>query len=365
MIPEQRTSSTIYNSLCKIIILSITKHLNIDLQYLEQKAKQLCYCPSNAKREALINSIYLKCENDVNVESIDHLNLILSNLYKHSVYVCDTKEFWRLYNTLKRFTHCVSFFSVCLPTVHSTLATLITLILSNKLIYTTDMIEHIESYILDSSKPLSNELIDLLEIKYGLINLIQYKILPIILKENNTVAGSLTHNDPISNYTNEVNKLLQMPVKSNIVSNIYSYLSQNCSDICSTPKHFVAGLKIEELRDAINLPSKIKSTLHQETNITPEQEKSIVTTLEKAKQYSKGYVLDGKVTSPITSNQYITNFIPLSGSDMSKFAILEYLYIIRVMISCIKKKNNIEEKSKGITFNINSPFKIITVPGKG
>ncbi|AFU77484.1 m52L [Myxoma virus] len=339
--------STVYGIIAKAVTSSVTKGLfnanNVD--YLYNKAKQL-YSSAPTIKENVINGIYSFCENNIVVRDIPHLVEILNNLKHNSVYVCNSNEFWRLYNSLSRFTHCKSFFTACMYTIIATLSTLVTLVLSNKLLHAADMIESIESYLFAAQKPPAQELSDLLEMKYGLINLVQYKIFPIILGKcylpiqhpPNFSAGAMS-----PSYSVEVTKLMELPVKTSIIDNVYTFLSEKGLRTTNNVAEYIAGLKIEELQNDENVQKAL-------------------TTLHAARNYSKGHVLDGKVSSPITKNETLGGQIPLTVSDIEKFTILEYLYLMRVMTNAIKKKTT-ESKNTGIVLNINSPFKSITVPG--
>ncbi|AST09276.1 virion phosphoprotein [Murmansk poxvirus] len=372
--------SSIFDIVSKCLVRNVLKDLPINTDYIESKAKQLCYC-NQSKKESLINSIHSRCENDLVIRDKEHLLSVLDNLRCHSAYVCNTVEFWRLFNSLKRFTHTTSFFNTCKPTIMATLNTLITLILSNKLLYAAEMVECIESQLDASNKSFSQELAELLELKYALVNLVQYRILPMILGEPIVTAG-FCGKDPISDYSAEADRLIELPVKTDIIDSAYNYLSKRGINPNNNVAEYIAGLKIEEVQTIANaLPAIISSnggslngneiamaaTAAQSKggtflpNINEKQLMEYSKLLDIGKQYMKGYKTDGAVTSPITNNGNIATFIPISGSDMQKFTILEYLYIMRVIANNIKKKNE-STKSNGVVMHINSPLKIINLP---
>lgn len=72
--------------------------------------------------------------------------------------------------------------------------------------------------------------------------------------------------------------------------------------------------------------------------------------LDTSEKYSKGYKTDGAVTSPLTGNNTITTFIPISASDMQKFTILEYLYIMRVMANNVKKRTREKQRRSSYAY---------------
>ncbi|AEN03654.1 virion phosphoprotein [Yokapox virus] len=374
---SQERQSIIFDIVSKCLVRNVFKDLSINTDYIEDRAKQLCYC-NPSKKESLINNIYSRCENELVIRDKEHLLSVLDNLRCNSVYVCNTVEFWRLFNSLKRLTHTLSFFNICRPTILATLSTLLTLIISNKLIYAAEMVEFIEGRLDSSNKTFSQELAELLELKYALVNLVQYRILPMILGEPIITAG-FCGKDPISDYSEEADRLIELPVKTDIVDNVYKYLYKKGINTSNNVAEYIAGLKIEEVQTIANtLPSIISSsglsTGNNEavstiaskgkgllSNINENQIMEYSKLLDIGKQYIKGYKTDGAVSSPITNNGNIATFIPISGSDMQKFTILEYLYIMRVMANNIKKKNE-SGKSNGVVVHINSPLKIINLP---
>ncbi|AAR07413.1 57L [Yaba monkey tumor virus] len=359
----EQKQSVIFPIISKSIVRSVTENIKFNKDYINNKAKQLCYCNNSSYRESLINSIYTSFEHDIDVSDSDHLIKILKNLKPQSIYVCNSSEFWRLYNSLYRFTHSKSFFSTCNVTVVATLSTLLTLILSNKLLYAAEMVEGIEEYLFNLQKSPLQDLSDLLDMKYGLINLVQYKIFPLMLgyRDDNVKHGLYFggFSNPPLEYNNEIEKLMELPIKTNIISDVYDYLIKKGVNTFNNYAEYVAGLKIEEVN---NVPKKEDSKQMVGIHSPKEINSEAIKILKDSQKYSKGHVLDGSVTSPITKNETISNYIPFSSSDMTKFTLLEYLYMMRVMANSIKKKN-CNLKCNGITLNINSPFKSITIPG--
>ncbi|CCD83234.1 virion core protein [Squirrelpox virus] len=409
MVVVDQRQSTLFAIVSRAIVRSVLRNLVADTSYVEGKARMFCYCGSTQKREALSNSIYARCEADLVLESPQRLLRVLDGLRAHSAYVCDASEFWRLHGSLMRFTHCGSFFRVCQPTVNTALATLVTLILVNKLMYAAEMVEGVEGYLFDVQKSPSQDVADLLEMKYGLVNMVQYRLLPAMLGESeDTRAGGsgVFGSDSSEEYMREAERLLSLPVRTTIVSDAYRFLIQRGVSPANNSAEYAAGLKIEELpaEAATNalakLPTRVAidqgsaeqaadrvSRAVTEVERATDKARAIATAvddvrriltrsdkkdkrnleanaklLDDARKYATGHVLDGAVTSPITP----VNNIQLTESDMQRFAILEYLYVIRVMASCVKRKNSADPKRPcgGTTLNINSPFKIITVPGR-
>ncbi|QDJ95025.1 virion structural phosphoprotein [Hypsugopox virus] len=357
MIKESKQSqSVIFDIVAKTIVESVCKHVPINKNYIESKAKQFYQC-SLQQKEVLTNSIFNRCEHDIVLTSTEELVNILYSLEKHSSHVCNISEFKKLLNTLYRFTHSQSFFTTCLPTITAALSTLITMIITNKLIYAADMVEHIESYFFDNQKPMAQDLDDLLSFKYGLINMVQYKIFPKILgteESSELVAGS--NNVDVESY---VNNIINMPVKSNMVSNMYDFLIKNGMSPYNNEAEYTAGLKIEEIN---NIDTSAPVMQIQPLNNQEKVSLAVSKLLKNAHDQAKGYNQDGAVTSPITDNSSIGSFIPLSNTDLYKFAILEYLYIMRVMATCMKKKHVNAEKNNS-TLNINAPFKVCVPTG--
>ncbi|ABF25243.1 virion structural protein [Variola virus] len=369
MAAEQRRS-TIFDIVSKCIVQSVLRDISINSEYIESKAKQLCYCPAS-KKESVINGIYNCCESNIEIMDKEQLLKILDNLRCHSAHVCNATDFWRLYNSLKRFTHTTAFFNTCKPTILATLNTLITLILSNKLLYAAEMVEYLENQLDSSNKSMSQELAELLEMKYALINLVQYRILPMIIGEPIIVAG-FSGKEPISNYSAEVERLMELPVKTDIVNTTYDFLARKGIDTSNNIAEYIAGLKIEEIEKVEKYLPEVISTIANSNiiknkksifpaNINDKQIMECSKMLDTSEKYSKGYKTNGAVTSPLTGNNTITTFIPISASDMQKFTILEYLYIMRVMANNVKKKNE-GKNNGGVVMHINSPFKVINLP---
>ncbi|QGN68059.1 virion phosphoprotein [Equine molluscum contagiosum-like virus] len=390
--------SALYNIVAKAIAAAVLQGVVRDVAYVANKARHLCYCASAGRRDAAVNSIYAKCEAEIALGSPAQLRAVLERLRRYSPYVQDAAEFWRLHDSLLRFTHCGSFFTVCMPTVVATLATLLTLVLANQLLYAAEMVEAIEGYLFDAPKPLSQDLADLLDMKYGLVNLLQYKILPLVLGARDECAGASAGAGDGAAYAAEVEQLLTLPVRCGILEDVYQHLLKQGVPAASNYAEYVAGLKISELPAPGEAPGEAPgpapgtapgpapgTVRGHATGASPAAAPGTVPSarlpipaalrrlaaaataedrrlLESAQRYAKGHVLDGAVVSPLTEE---THFIPLSMADIQKFMILDYLYTIRVLARCVQQKNSGSRKrAQGVTLTINSPFKIISVPGK-
>lgn len=391
--------SELFNIVARALACAVLRDVVKDVAYVAGKARHLCYCGSAARRDAAVNSIYAKCESELALNSPEQLRAVLARLRRYAPYVHDTGEFWRLHDSLRRFTHCSSFFAVCMPTVVASMATLLTLVLANQLLLAAEIVEEVEGYLFDGSKPLARELADLLDMKYGLVNLVQYKILPMVLGARDECAGASAS---AAGLTAEVEQLLELPVRAGAVEEVYRHLLRRGVPAANNYAEYVAGLKISELveraapgnctgmgeevgsgagtgvstgngadsKAVVSASSQapvrapagaLAAALRRVAAAATQEDRQL---LESAQRYSRGHVLDGAVTSPLSGEEQ--NLIPLSMSDIQKFMILDYLYTIRVLANCVKQKNARArcKKGPGVTLTINSPFKMITVPGK-
>lgn len=71
MAAEQRRS-TIFDIVSKCIVQSVLRDISINSEYIESKAKQLCYCPAS-KKESVINGIYNCCESNIEIMDKEQL----------------------------------------------------------------------------------------------------------------------------------------------------------------------------------------------------------------------------------------------------------------------------------------------------
>lgn len=388
--------SNLFNILAQRICASVLGSTVKDAGQVAAKARALCYA-TPARRDAAVNSIYVRCEADLQLPSVEQLRAALKRLRPYSAQVQDTGEFWRLYDGLSRFTHSTSFFTVCMPTVVAMLATLLTLVLANQLLYAAEIVEDLEGYLLDAQKPLSQDLADLLEMKYGLINLVQYRMLPLVLgvKHVGAIAGASARADADAGdgtFRAEVEQLLELPVRTGIIDGVYQHLISSGVNAANNYAEFVAGLKISEIAPpappaAAAAPAPAASAAAPACAAAPAASVCAVAprlqalpvglrrlaaaaaadpdakkVLELAANKHSGRTLDGSVTTPLTE----VNHIPLSSEDMEKFMLLDYLYTMRLLASCVKKKNSRSQTrtSPGVKLTISSPFKIIAGPGK-
>ncbi|ANS71146.1 early morphogenesis virion phosphoprotein [Pteropox virus] len=374
MIDEQR-ASCLYSTISSSIVRSVTKGIIKNPNSLEKLARSVYNCDA-AKRDQLLSALYAKIEADISVSDTLTLLTILKRLKPHSAYVYNLNEFDRLYCSLMRFTHCNSFFNVFQHTVNSTLSVLITLILSNQLFYAADIVESVENYLFNTQKPLSVELFELLQMKYALINLVQYKMFPVILgKPVQVIGGSPIHDNVAESTQIEVEKMIDMPIKCDAINDMYKFLAEKGIAASINQAEFMAGLKIQEVQDlATTVETALQTQPVQQIARRPSPQLSIQQNqaqlynqqqqiLNTAKDFNDGKILNGRVTSPLGNAENTSEFIKLSDSELTKYSILEYLYAIRVLANAIKTRS-LACASKGITVNINSPFKSLTVPQK-
>uniref|UniRef100_A0AAU7E1G1 Assembly protein G7 n=1 Tax=Rousettus bat poxvirus TaxID=3141933 RepID=A0AAU7E1G1_9POXV len=372
--------SSLFNLLAQRICARITHGLLKDAGAVAAKARALYAAP--ARREMVVSGIYAKCEADLVLSSIEQLRAALEQLRPYAAHVQNTGEFWRLHDGLTRFTHSTAFFTVCMPTVVAMMATLLTLVLANQLLYAAEIVEDLESFLLDTPKPLAQDLADLLEMKYGLINLVQYRLLPLVLgiKPDGEIAGASARTaDADETFRTEVAQLLELPMRTGIIDSVYQHLLDSGVSVANNYAEFVAGLKISEIvaqgtdqaadaaartcaapvaAKAAPLPTGLRRLAAAAAADTDAKQ-----VLERAYNKSTGRVLDGSVTSPLHDE---VHHIPLSSDDMQKFMILDYLYTMRLLASCVRKKNS-RSKTRagpGVKLTIQSPFKIVTTPGK-
>ncbi|URH24839.1 putative virion core protein [Fowlpox virus] len=340
---EDQKQSRIFNMVSKSLIETLLK------DYLDDKAiagivARAKYIYNSSNRESIINSIYQKCESDISIPTIAGVKSLVDKTRNYERHVQDEIEFNELRNILTRLTHNKSFFITCNYLINTTAATLLTLILANQLIHAAKIVMEIENYLFDSRKRPSSEVSDLLDMKYAILKFAQYKIFPILTGQQDieTIAGG-----KVMSFSEEIDIIIDLPLKSPKLDKMYKTICEIglCKD---TYPEYIAGLKIEEVgEEAENTVKNQLATYIANNNKV----------LDMAYKYSKGHDLDGAVISPITEDR-----IRLTNNDLRKFAILDYLYTIRVLANCIKKKKSFKTKKPGTTLTINSPYKIVTVP---
>ncbi|QRI42866.1 virion core protein [Cheloniid poxvirus 1] len=345
---EEQKQSRLFNIFSKSMIETILQDI-IDDKAIASIVSRAKYIYSSPNKDTVINSIYQKCESEISIPTIAGVKSLLDRTETYRRHVYDESEFDELRNILTRLTHNKSFFINCNYLINTTAATLLTLILANQLINAIKFVSEIETYLFDNKKRPASEISDLLDMKYAILKFAQYKIFPIITgyKDLETVAGG-----KVMSFSDELSMILDMPLKSPKLDEMYKIMSDNGMFLDSYAE-YVAGLRIQEVTDENPQATDTTSVNNQLANYIANNNKM----LDMAYKYSKGHDLDGAVTSPLSDDR-----IRLTNNDLRKFAILDYLYTIRVLANCIKKKKQIKPKKSGTTLTINSPYKIVTVP---
>ncbi|AYP74182.1 putative virion core protein [Fowlpox virus] len=344
---EEQKQSRLFNIFSKSMIETILQDI-IDDKAIASIVSRAKYIYNSSNKDTVINSIYQKCESEISIPTIAGVKSLLDRTETYRRHVYDEAEFDELRNILTRLTHNKSFFINCNYLISTTAATLLTLILANQLINAIKFVGEIETYLFDNKKRPASEISDLLDMKYAILKFAQYKIFPIVTgyQDLETVAGG-----KVMSFSDEISMILDMPLKSPKLDEMYKIMSDNGMFLDSYAE-YVAGLRIQEVTD--ETPQASTSANNQLANYIANNNKM----LDMAYKYSKGHDLDGAVTSPLSDDDRIR----LTNNDLRKFAILDYLYTIRVLANCIKKKKQTKSKKPGTTLTISSPYKIVTVP---
>ncbi|ARE67662.1 SWPV1-138 [Shearwaterpox virus] len=344
---EEQKQSEIFNIVSKSLVETLLQDL-MDDKAIASIVARAKYIYNSANTDAIINSIYQKCESEISIPTIAGVKSLLDKTYTYGRHVQDESEFNELRSILTRLSHNKSFFITCNYLINTTAATLLTLILSNQLIHAAKIVSEIETYLFDPKKSPASEISDLLEMKYAILKFAQYKIFPIVIgyKELDTIAGG-----KVMSFSDEISMILDMPLKSPKLDEMYKKMADNGMFLDSYAE-YVAGLRIQEVN---NTSQPTDTSVNNQLSTYIANNNKI---LDMAYKYSKGHDLDGAVTSPLSDDDRIR----LTNNDLRKFAILDYLYTIRVLANCIKKKKMTPPKKPGTTLTINSPYKIVTVP---
>ncbi|QRY18944.1 ORF-74 [Teiidae poxvirus 1] len=337
---EEQKQSRIFNVVSKSLVETLLDGF-INEKSIASIVNKAKYVYITANRDAIVNAIYQKCESEISISSTAMIKTLLDRTEPYGRHVQDESEFLELRNILTRLSHNQSFFSTCSCLINTTAATLLTLILGNQLIHAAKIVTEIENYLFDPKKKPINEVSDLLDMKYAILKFAQYKIFPILTgdKELEVICGQ-----KVTSFSDEIAVILDLPLKSPKLDEMYKRMSDS-GMFLDTYAEYIAGLKIQEVTDATE-DTQLSKYIANNNKL-----------LDMAYKYSKGHVLDGAVTSPLSDDR-----IRLTNNDLRKFAILDYLYTIRVLANCIKKKKVLKPKKPGTTLTINSPYKIVTVP---
>ncbi|QGM48780.1 virion core protein [Magpiepox virus] len=345
---EEQKQSRIFNIVSKSLVETLLQGL-MDDKAIASIVSRAKYIYNSSNKDTIINSIYQKCESEVSIPTIAGVKSLLNKTNNYGRHVQDESEFNELRNILTRLTHNKSFFITCNYLINTTVATLLTLILGNQLIHAAKIVNEIETYLFDPKKRPISEISDLLEMKYAILKFAQYKIFPIVTgyKDLETVAGG-----KVMSFSDEISMILDMPLKSPNLDQMYKIMSDN-GMFLDTYAEYIAGLRIQEVTETDTSTTNNNSANNQLANYIANNNKI----LDMAYKYSRGHELDGAVTSPLSEDRIL-----LTNNDLRKFAILDYLYTIRVLANCIKRKKSSKSKKPGTTLTINSPYKIVTVP---
>ncbi|ASC55595.1 virion core protein-like protein [Seal parapoxvirus] len=311
---------------------------------IEAKARML---PGSSpqRRAQIANFIHDQCTANVRVTTRQELFEALSKLRRRFVYASNGPDMARLHGALMRFTHCNSFFAVCQPTIQVTLATLVASVLVGELMQAVEMVDAVEKVIYKKNRSMTSELADLLELKYGLVNLAQYKLIPGLIEEDCAVkpvcAGALASAAANSSAELEALQLLEMPVRSSALAKLCDFMVRRGTSTSHAVPEYMAGLKIEEVAEK-HSPQAASGTAEALNNV-----------MERAQQYERGAVLDGAVSSSLGA----LGNSPFSGITLQKFVLLEYLHVMKMLANCIAQKSAGEK----IRISVNTaPFQTVT-----
>ncbi|WZD65909.1 virion core protein [Bovine papular stomatitis virus] len=331
-----RAGGRIFESLLKFIVTGATAGCLSDTADIEAKAR-LLPGSSPARRAQIANLIHDRCIANTRVTSRRDLADALARLRRRFVHAGSSPDLLRLHGALLRFTHCNSFFMVCRPTIQVTLATLIAYVLVGELMQAVDMVDAVERVVFRKNRPMASELADLLELKYGLVNLAQYKLIPGLLEEAGCCEDVVSAGAPAGAGAEdmaelEAVRLLEMPVRSSALSRLCDFLVQRGTPTSHAPSEYMAGLKIEEL--PADAPVAEHAVEEQNSALA-----KLSAAMDSAARYERGAVLDGAVSSPLGA----VGQSPFDGITLQKFVLLEYLHIMKLLANCISQRSSGEK----------------------
>lgn len=347
-----RAGGRIFESLLKFIVAGATAGCLSDTADIEAKARMLPGS-SPARRAQIANIIHDRCIANTRVTSRRALADALARLRRRFLHAGNSPDLLRLHGALLRFTHCNSFFMVCRPTIQVTLATLIAYVLVGELMQAVDMVDAVERVVFRKNRPMASELADLLELKYGLINLAQYKLIPGLLEEAGCCEDVVSAGAPAGAGAEdmaelEAVRLLEMPVRSSALSRLCDFLVQRGTPTSHAPSEYMAGLKIDELPADAAAASTEPAGEGQNSALA-----KLSAAMDSAAQYERGAVLDGAVSSPLGA----VGQSPFDGITLQKFVLLEYLHIMKLLANCISQRSSGEK----IRIAVNTcPFRTTT-----
>ncbi|AYM25985.1 virion core protein [Orf virus] len=332
-----RAGARVFESLLKFVVRGAACGCLSSTVDIESKAR-LLPGSSPQRRAQIANAIHDLCIANVRVTTREDLVEALARLRRRFVHAGNSADLARLHGALMRFTHSTSFFAVCAPTVRVTLATLVASVLVGELMQAVDMAEAVERVIYTKNRPMASELADLLELKYGLVNMAQYKLMPALMEEagccDELVRAGAPDACADSVAEMEAERLLDMPVRSSALSRLCDFMVRRGASPVHAASEFAAGLKIEEMpadadsAAAAPVPAPAAADFGSVVARTEDL-------LERARKESRGEVLDGAVSSPLG----VVGSSPFDGITLEKFVLLEYLHVMKMLANCIEQRS--------------------------
>ncbi|AIZ77295.1 putative virion core protein [Parapoxvirus red deer/HL953] len=359
--PTAPAGGRLFGALCKLVVSGASAGcLSEDaLRDIEAKA-MLLPGSSPGRRAQIANMIHDRCIEGVSVSTRQALFDALARLRRRFVHAGRNPDLMRLHGALLRFTHSESFFNVCMPTVRVTLAMLVAYVLVGELMQAVDMVDAVERVIYRRGRHMASELADLLELKYGLVNLAQYKLIPGLLDEtanccDDVVRAGAPGGDACLGAEEiaemEAVRLLEMPVRSSALSRLCDFMVRRGASTAHAAPEFVAGLKIEEVSDE----EAVAAVKAAENAGALDAARMALDVIQKR---GTGEALDGSVTSPLGA----VGASPFDGVTLQKFVLLEYLHIMKMLANCIAQRSSGEK----IRMVVNTcPFRTTTAAPAG
>ncbi|QGT47403.1 ORF100 [Saltwater crocodilepox virus] len=292
------------------------------------------------KRDAAAAAIHASVEAGLKTGSVADVKRLLERLRPFGGYVASQDEFEDVYWSAYRLTHTEELFNICQGTLRAALATLITTIVVNQSIMAADALAGFDACVAaGGGRAPWQQMRQLLDIKYAVINLLQYKFLPVVFADYASAAG----------YKCDVpiRALPDLPVDCEFTRHVYQQLGLDGVPLTRNYSEFVAGVDIRQLRRFT----------------------------DKLADYGKGHVADGRVSSP-TATALVADRAPVAGpasaesvpmlditeKDIRSFVILDYLYALRMLAHAVYQKAKHSCKKNGVQLIVNAPLKTLTVP---
>nr|WNT71178.1 MAG: virion core protein [Equine parapoxvirus]WNT71214.1 MAG: virion core protein [Equine parapoxvirus] len=343
--------SRLFDAVATFIVAGAVCGCLEDTAEIEAKARLLP--GSSAQRRAQIaNLIHDQCILNVRVTDRQALAAALAALRRRFVYSTEQAELLRLHGALARFTHSNSFFTVCRPTVALTLATLVAHVLVGELLQAADVVEAVERLVFRKGRPLSSELADLLEFKYGLVNMAQYKLIPALMGEQSEVAAGAR-----ATVEEEAEALLDMPVRCGALARLGDFMVRRGSSPTHAAPEYAAGMKAEVVAEVFEKMGGEEALAEALGRVGDKRALDKVgEVLDRAQGYSRGEELDGAVTSPLGVAD--PGVSPFDKITLDTFVLLEYLHVLKTLADCISSRSCGEK----VRVSVNTqPFKTTTL----